>query len=240
MRALGSAGAALVATLLCALPAAAQRRDPTDVELWNDLGLRVKLPERTSLTFTQHLRLDRRLQRLYDVAPEVAVGWGPTKRWRLEAAYRHDYERDDDGEFRHRDRVHANSQWRLKTKPITTSFRVQWQEEVRRWDDDGTPTRHRLRLRLRAKYRKWEFARPYAGGETFQRIDSRDEDVAPATLQNVRLSLGFEKDLGKHELTLKYHFVLPVDDPEEELRHVFGIGLRFDVKPLKKKNDDAK
>ncbi len=224
--------------LLLAAPVAAQSSDPSSVtELWTDVSFRLKMSRKVSATFTQQLRFDESMSRRYLVAPGLALRCELMDWWHLEGGYRYDYERDNDAVFQDRYRIFANTRFVAKYRPASFEFRVQWQEKFRPERDDGTPTRHILRTRVKAKLRKVPVISPYASVEMFHRVDGLDEDVSAGTFQKLRLGLGVEWQRGPIELNARYYLVSPADDTQDPTRHVLGLGLRFSLAPWKKTDD---
>ena len=157
--------------------------------------------------------------------------------WQLEAGYRYEYERDNDAVFQDRSRIFASTRFSTKFRPATLELRLQWQKESRSEQDDGTPTRHHMRTRMRAKLRRIPTVNPYASVEMFHRLDGADEDVPAGTFQKWRLGLGVEWQRGPVELDACYYLVSPTHDPQDPTRHVLTLGLRFDLGFWKKSND---
>ena len=139
--------------LLLADPALTQTTDPSSAQLWTDVGLRLKLSKKVSTTFTQQFRFDDNMSRNYLVAPELTLRYKLQDWWHLEGGYRYEYERDNDAVFQDRYRVFANTRFSTRCKPATLELRLQWQEQYRKELDDGTPSRHILRTRVKAKLR---------------------------------------------------------------------------------------
>ncbi len=224
--------------LLLVAPALTQSSVPSSVtELWTDVGFRLKLPRKVSATFTQQLRFDESMSRRYLVAPEFALRCELMDWWHLEGGYRYEYERDNDAVFQDRYRIFANTRFVAKYRPASFALRIQWQEKFRRERDDGTPTRHILRTRVKAKLRRVPTVNPFASIEMFQRLDGLDKDISAGTIQKLRLGLGVEWQRGPVELTARYYLVLPTHDYEDPNRHVLSVGMRFDLAPWKKKDN---
>lgn len=223
--------------LLSADPALAQSSDSSSAELWTDVGLRLKMSERVNATFTQRLRFDENMSRRYLIAPELTLRYELMDWWHLQGGYRYEYGRDNDGVFQDRYRVFANTRFLAKYKPVTLELRIQWQEKFRQEQDDGTPTRHILRTRVKAKLRRVPTVSPYASVEMFQRLDGADKDISAGTIQKWHLGFGVEWQPGPVEFNARYYLVLPTHDPQEPLRHILSVGIRFDL-ALWKKNDD--
>ncbi|MCP4574023.1 MAG: DUF2490 domain-containing protein [bacterium] len=222
--------AAVVGSIL--LPAGVawgETRDPAESELWTDAAVRLKTPLGVDATLTQHLRWNDGISRLNLVAPELALRH-KTRSWlHFEAGYRYKHERDNDGLFQDRHRVFAGSRLRVATRPANLDLRVQWQQEFRAEEDDGTPRRQVLRLRAKAKLRRTGPFRPYAAVETFHRLDGADPDIPDGTLTALRWTLGVEWQRGSREYDLHYHLVSPTHDQEKAIRHVVSVGIRFDI-----------
>ncbi len=223
--------------LLLADPALTQSTEPSSSVLWTDVGFRLKLSKKVSTTFTQQFRFDENMSRNYQVAPEIALRYELNDWWHLEGGCRYEHERDNDAVFQDRYRVFANTRFVAKYRPATLSFRIQWQEQFRHEQDDGTPTRQILRMRLKAKLRRMPTVDPYVSAEMFQRIDGSDYDVAAGTIQKLRLGLGVEWQRGPVELDARYYLVLPTDDQEDPSEHILSVGVRFNLAPWKKDKD---
>jgi len=221
--------------LVSSQPAGAQTREPSETELWTEAGLRLLMPKKVSATLTQHVRADEGMSRLDVLSTELALRFRPTGWLEFEGGYRFEHERDHDDIFQDRHRLFINTQLRHKLDPVKLQLRVQWQEQRRQEWDDGTPIRHVLRTRAKASLRSNWVVEPYALVETFQRVDGRDDDVSPWTLQHLRLQVGFERELGHAELDAGYMLVLPIDDEREPRRHILQVAVRFDLAPWKKK-----
>ncbi len=217
------------AILLLGTSALAQSAESSSGELWTDVGVRWKMSSKASATFTQQLRFDERASRRCLVAPELALRYKLLDWWHLEAGYRYEYERDNDAVFQERHRVFANTRFIARYEPATLELRIQWQEKFRHERDDGTPTRHILRMRAKAKLRQVSAMKPYASAEMFQRLDGLDKDVSAGTIQKLRFGFGLEWRRGPIEFDTRYYLVVPKDDPEDPTTHVLGLGLRFDL-----------
>ncbi len=226
--------------LLLAGPALAQSTDPSSVsELWTELGIRLQMPGKLSATYTHQLRYDESMSRKYLIAPEFSIKYELMNGWHLQAGYRYEYERDNDAVFRDRYRLFANTRFVAKYQPAALELRIQWQEQFRQDEDDGTPTRHVLRTRVKAKLRRVRVLDPYASLELFQRLDGLDKDISAGTIQKLRFGLGAEWQRGPVEFNARYYLVLPTYDHEDPSRHILSVGVRFDLAPWKKdKNKD--
>lgn len=208
-----------------------ETRDPSETELWTDVGVRVATPVGVDATMTQHLRWYDGISQLDLVAPEISLRYRAASWLRLESGYRFLRERDNDGLFQDRQRIFAATRLRAATEPANLELRIQWQEEFRAEEDDGTPRRQMLRIRAKAKLRRTGAIRPYAAVETFHRVDDADEDIPAGTLKALRWTLGAEWRLGTREFDLHYHLVAPKHDAEAARRHVVSVGFRFDLSP---------
>jgi hypothetical protein len=231
--------AVLFATfLLSADPALAQSPDPSSAELWTDVGFRLKMSKKVNATFTQLLRFDENVSRHYLVAPELTLGYELMDWWHLQGGCRYEYERDNDAVFQDRYHVFANTSFLTKYRPATLELRIQWQEMFRQEQDNGTPTRHILRTRVKAKLRRVPTVDPYASVEMFQRLDGLDKDISAGTIQKFRIGLGVEWQRGPIKFNTRYYLVLPTHDPQEPSRHVLSLGVRFNLAPWKKNDKD--
>jgi len=227
--------AALVVTALAwASPVQAQIPEPSSVsELWTEVALRLQLPGKLSATFTHQLRYDESMSRKYLVAPEFSLKYELMDWWRLQAGYRHEYERDNDGVFQDRNRVFANTRFIADFRPAALELRLQWQEQFRQELDDGTPTRHILRTRLKAKLNRMPVVNPYASVEIYQRLDGLAEDIPAGTTQKLRFGFGVEWQRDPVEFNARYYLVSPAHDNRDPSRHVLSLGVRFDFSPWK-------
>ncbi len=222
--------------LIAAESTLAQSSDPSSAELWTDVGFRLKLPKKVDVTFTHQVRFDENMSRRYLVAPELTIGYALVNWWQLEGGYRYDYERDNDAVFQDRYRIFASTRFMTKFRPVTLDLRIQWQKKFRQEQDDGTPTRHILRTRFRAKLRQVPTVNPYASVEMFHRLDGLDKDIPAGTIQKYRLGLGVEWQHGPVEFNVRYYHVLPDHDPQEASRHILSLGVRLDWAPWRRGN----
>ncbi|MCP4631317.1 MAG: DUF2490 domain-containing protein [candidate division Zixibacteria bacterium] len=219
--------------LLLADSALTQSVDPNSSELWTDVGIRLELSSKAKATFTQKFRFNESMLRNYLSSPELEIRYKLMDRWYLEGGYRYENVRDNDGVFVDRYRIFANTRFLAKYKPVMFEFRLQWQKEFRQNQDDGTPTRHILRTRLKAKLRRTPIINPYASIEMFQRLDGFDEDIPAGTIQKWRFGLGMEWQCGPVDINARYYLVSPSHDPQDPTRHILSLGLQCNLSPWK-------
>jgi hypothetical protein len=214
----------VVGLLASAIVVAPQARAQSDVQLWTKAGARYRMHKRWHLIFEQHLRLDQNLSQLDAVMPEVDMRYRPLQWLRLETGYRWRYERDNARDWQGRHRVHGGIRLRLDLDPLEIRYRLQYQMQLRRERDDGTPVRHVARNALEGVWVGLSGIEPFVEAETFHRLDGgQDEQL----LRKVRLTGGASHELGDHRLSLFYRLELLHTDPDEPILHIIGAGYRF-------------
>lgn len=219
----------LAGLLLLSGTALAFESNSSTGEFWTELGCRIMLPNRVSVTFTGQFRFDEATSRHYLTGQELAARYKLLGWWHFGGSYRHTYERDNDAVFRDRHRFAANTRLSAKLSPIRFGLRLQWQKESRLDDDDGTPTRQLLRIRAKAKLEYEPGFTPYISLEVFQRLDDGDDDIPSGTIQKLRFGSGAEWQQGPLEINARYYWQLPTHDPEDPATHALSLSLRYDV-----------
>ena len=213
------------------VPGIAQDRAPSEIELRLDAGLRVSLPHDMKVGITQLVRFDDGVSRCYQVAPELTFAYAPLRWLQLTAGYRYEYERNSTDRFQHRHRIFANAVFPVSLAYVDLIVRAQWQVELRSTTDDAPFEFHLLRLRLMLKFPVVPVVTPYTSVETFQRIDSLDNDADTGAITTLRFLSGLEWPVSGLTMNVGYFVELPTRSSIDPLRHAFILGGRFQLVP---------
>lgn len=194
----------------------------SDVQLWLEPGISMKLAKRLELSFDQHLRFDQDLSRVQAIMPELALAWRLHKKLRVGVGYRLQYERNNDGDLELRDRGHVEVRPRYKIGDVELTYRARYQLEVRgSWASEDL--RHTLRNRFGVAYEGAKPVIPAVSVEPFHRLGDGDT----IHLRKVRVTAGATYDFGDHEVELYYRIEVAQYDPMDPTPHIIGVGYRF-------------
>ncbi|MBN2498940.1 MAG: DUF2490 domain-containing protein [Deltaproteobacteria bacterium] len=214
--------------LLAAMALLAPRaRASSDFQLWSELGVRYRFAKRWQLKVDAHLRFDENLSATRSLAPECAISYRVWKYMRLEAGYRSVIEPIESRERTYADTWHrffVDLRFRYRIKPVTLRLRLRGQEQFG-WpwkNGEELNVRHTLRQKLGAEWKTGCGLVPLLSGELFVRLADPD-----GALHKWRLTAGLDYELGAHLLGLFYRLEDVIDDPEEPVRHILGLGYHF-------------
>lgn len=211
--------------ILCALAILAPARRAhaqSDSQLWLEGGVAHDVG-RVTLAFDQHLRFDDGMSRVGSIMPEPGLSLR-VKRWlRLGTSYRLQYERNRDGVFETRHRVHVWGRARKDLGKVRLEYRLQVQEQIR--PDDNELYRHGLRNRATLSYRGKPRWTPAGSIELHHDLDNGDA----IHLDKIWLTVGVEHQLGRYDLELYYRAELPQARAADPTLHILGLGAHVEL-----------
>ena len=223
--------ACILGLSLFALPSYAAERDPAEVELRLDVGLKVELPADLRLRFTQNIRFDDRIRRFYQLAPELELGYAPLEWLYWGVGYRYSYDLDSQADFQHRHRPYSRLVFPWKLKPVHLIWRMQWQVDLRSETDEEPREIHMLRLRLMTRIAAVPVVTPFVSMELFQRLDASDSAAPLGGVRKLRFLTGFEWIVGGLALNLGYFIEVPTLNARAGFNHAVIIGGTYKLIP---------
>jgi len=204
--------------LLSARPAAA------DVQQWTELGVKVDLPEKLTLSFDQHIRFDEDVSRLGSFMPEAGLQYRPLDWLRLAVGYRLQYERSGSGDMRARHRFFTDARARYDLGEVRLEYRLKLQDQYRPDDPDDT-WRQTLRNRADVSYRAWKPWIPGASVELHHDLAQGDA----IHLAKIWITAGGSWSKKKRDLELFYRAEIPQAEPMDPTVHILGLAFHHDL-----------
>ena len=230
----GVAGWLASCVVLCAIsltPASGHAADQAldEVELRLDVGFQLKLPADLRLRFTQNIRFDDRVQRFYQLSPELELGYAPLNWLYWGVGYRYQFDLDDDAVFQHRHRPYTRLVFPIRFTGWSLIWRGQWQADLRTPGDASPRGVHMLRFRARAKVQALPYLVPHVSVESFQRLDASDDFAPLGAFRKLRFQFGVEWNVASITLNTAYFVEVPTVDASARLKHavIFGTAYRW-------------
>jgi len=195
----------------------------SDVQLWTRIGVRHRVHRSIRLELDQHLRLDEQLSRIGSVMTEVSAAYDPARWLRFGVGYRFILEQGDNG-FDTAHRIHVDARLRGVVGPLRVAYRVRFQEGL---EDqlDGLDARHTIRNQLAVVWDTERAIEPEVSAEIYARAGGK----RGLWLTKWRLTVGGSYELDRSEIDFFYRLEMPIDDPEEPVLHIFGLGYSYSL-----------
>ena len=202
-----------------------------EVELRLDVGFKLKLPADLRLRFTQNIRFDDRIQRFYQLAPELEFGYAPFSWLYWGIGYRYQFDLDDAEVFQHRHRPYTRLLFPLKIDIVRLIWRAQWQADLRTPEDAAPRGVHMVRFRMRAKVYVLPYLVPHVSVESFQRLDASDDAGPLGSIRKLRFQFGVEWNIATVTLNTAYFVEVPTVDRNARLKHAVIVGASYNWAP---------
>ena len=197
-----------------------------EAQLWTETGVRLKATKAFAVTLTENIRLRDNFATFDSVKSDLEAEWRAHKHFRLGIGYRLSFETNKNGRFEGAHRVHLQAVARNKTGPLRLSYRVRFQEGIKR-EDQETRLRHVLRNRFKVGVDTDTIAEPDIAVEVFNRF----ADEAPVQLQTLRTTLGLGIRPNKHHRVRTYYRLeIPLFDTTDPRLHIIGVGYQYRFK----------
>jgi len=193
-------------------------------QLWLNAGVRYPVSKKFNLEMTQHLRFDENISSFDNIKTDLEAGWKVADWLRTGTGYRYTLEADDDGlEPEHR--FHLQGQAKNGFGPLDISYRLRFQEGLE--FKDAWEFEHEIRNRLSVDIDTDTDLTPGVSFEAFTVILG-DE---PIVQDKLRLTSGLEIQPNKrHVAELFYRMEIPLEDKDDPLEHILGIGYQYRIK----------
>lgn len=185
-------------------------------ELWTGGGIQVRASQWLSLELEQQIRFDMAYPRYKSAFVEPGLGIRLNKHFKVKMTYRNtDRGRND------KNRVATDLYYSLEPKKsnFDWKFRVRWQRSAEELENS---TEQLLRAKVAMRYNLSKKAYPYFGGETFYRMDDKDE------IRRFRLTFGvFNRITPRIDLETFFRVEREVNVKNPERTYIVGMSFSY-------------
>lgn len=192
-----------------------------DVQAWTGAGLTLSPVRKLDLQLEPQLRFNENVSKIQSALTDTGVRYNLSKRLRLGAGYRIEYQRYGGGPLAWGHRVHFDIEPSVKVaKKIRFRYRLRLQEEFR--PSSHNQERAMVRNRVKVAYQGWKRWRPTFSGELF--FDLGDFDRVKYDW--LRLTFGARLRLKKHNVEAFYAIELPGGTSDSRV-HIIGVTYHY-------------
>lgn len=177
--------------------------------------------EPLTLTPSAQLRLGPSLARADSLLSGLAVRYQFLPELSLGTGYRFNYDRNQEGDFRAKQRIVLELAGKLKADAWSVKARVRVQEQWRKTRKGETRHRPSLRNLLQLKWQLIPQLAPFASVEHFLAL----EKLASTQTRKWRLGLGVQWAVAAVELHASYRQDIAIAEEEGETAHIVTVGI---------------
>lgn len=192
-------------------------------ELWTGAGVQVRTNQWLSLEVEQQTRFEMAYPRYKSnfIEPGFAIRFLDDFKAKMNYRYTDRIEND-------RNRISADLYYSLEPKKsdIDLKFRARWQRSAEELEDQ---TEQVLRAKVAVRYNLSKKAYPYLGGETFYRLDDKNE------IRQIRLTFGVFNRLTPHiELESFFRVEREINVKAPDRTYIIGMSFTYGLDLRKK------